>query len=80
MGRWDRNRTGNLRFWSLLLFVQLRSRKYTKGLEMGQFDGPKYVEVHQRSPALGSTVGSKRPSALISSDHRQEEVMNPFDT
>ena len=57
-GRWDRNRTCNLRFWSLLPFVQERSGKYTKGLEMAHFDGPKYQEVHQRSPALGSNLGS----------------------
>ena len=25
---------------------------------MAHFDGPKYVEVHQRSPALGSKLGS----------------------
>jgi len=79
-GRWDRNRTCNLRFWSLLPFVQGRSGTYTKGLKTGHFDGSKYVEVHQRSPALGSILGSKRPSALISSEHRQEEVMHPFDT
>ena len=59
-GRWDRNRTCNLRFWSLLPFVQQRSGKYTNRLEMAHFDGPKYVEVHQRSPALGSTLGSSR--------------------
>jgi hypothetical protein len=57
-GRWDRNRTCNLRFWSLLPFVQQRSGTYTNTLEMSHFDGPKYVDVHQRSPALGSTLGS----------------------
>jgi len=57
-GRWDRNRTCNLRFWSLLPFVQERSGKYTKGLEMAHFDGPKYVDVQQRSLALGSRLGS----------------------
>ena len=41
-GRWDRNRTGNLRLWSLLPFVQQRSETYTKGLEMAHFDGRKY--------------------------------------
>jgi hypothetical protein len=43
---------------------------------MGHFDPPKYVEVHQRSPALGSTVGSTVGSnqldILISSRRRQE--------
>jgi hypothetical protein len=57
-GRWDRNRTGALRFWSLLPLVQQRSGAYTSTLEMGYFEGPKYQEVHQRSPALGSTLGS----------------------
>jgi hypothetical protein len=31
---------------------------YTKGLKKAYFDGPKYVEVHQSSPALGSKLGS----------------------
>jgi hypothetical protein len=44
-GRWDRNRVCTLRFWSLLPFVQLRSAKYTNGLEMALFDGPKCLEV-----------------------------------
>jgi hypothetical protein len=57
-GRWDRNRTCTLRFWSLLPFVQQRSGTYTNTLEIGHFDGPKYQDVHQRSPALGSKLGS----------------------
>src|SRR5262245_10805179 len=57
-GRWDRNRTCTLRLWSLLPFVQLRSGAYTRGLKIAHFDGPTCLEVHQRSPALGSTVGS----------------------
>jgi hypothetical protein len=65
-GRWDRNRTCNLRFWSLLPFVQGRSRAYTKGLKIGHFDVPKCVEVHQRSPALGSKLGSKQSSIPVS--------------
>src|SRR5690242_15720674 len=65
-GRWDRDRTCNLRFWSLLPFVQGRSRKYTMGLKMAYFDGPKYVEVHQRSSALGSKLGSMQPVIPIS--------------
>jgi hypothetical protein len=68
-GRWDRNRTCTLRLWSLLPYVQGRSRKYTKGLKMGHFDGPKYVEVHQSSPALGSILGSNQLGALVSSKH-----------
>jgi len=54
-GRWDRNRTCNLRLWSLLPSVQQRSGTYLNGLEMGHFAGDKYVDVRQRSPALGSS-------------------------
>src|SRR5262245_41049766 len=36
----------------------VRSATYMKGLEMAHFDRSKYVDVHQRSPALGSTLGS----------------------
>jgi hypothetical protein len=57
-GRWDRNRTCTLRFWSLLPFVQQRSGKYTTSLETAYFDAPKYMDVHQSSPALGATLGS----------------------
>jgi hypothetical protein len=64
-GRWDRNRTCNLRFWSLLPFVQGRSGTYTKALKSAHFDGPKCVEVHQRSPALGSKLGSNQPGTLM---------------
>jgi hypothetical protein len=60
-GRWDRNRTCNLRLWSLLPFVQGRSGKYTRCLEIAHFDGPKYQEVHKSSPALGQDWG--QPSA-----------------
>jgi hypothetical protein len=59
-GWWDRNRTGPLRLWSLLPFVQQRSETYTSTLEMTLFEAPKCQEVHQRSPALGSTVWSNR--------------------
>jgi hypothetical protein len=54
----ERNRAYNLRLWSLLPFVQLRSRKYTGILETAHFGGPKYQDVHHRSPALASTLGS----------------------
>jgi hypothetical protein len=57
-GRWDRNRTCTLRFWSLLPFVQERSGTYTTGLKIAHFGALKYQEVPQRSPALGSTLGS----------------------
>jgi hypothetical protein len=33
---------------------------------MAHFDRRKYVEVHQRSPALGSTLGSKQSGILVS--------------
>ena len=33
---------------------------------MGHFDGPKYVEVHQRSPALGSKLGSNHGNRALS--------------
>src|SRR5262249_1317634 len=58
-GRWDRNRTCNLRFWSLLPFVQLRSGTFTSPLKMAHFEGPKYQEVHQCSPASGVKIGVK---------------------
>jgi hypothetical protein len=58
-GRWNRNRTGTLRFWSLPPFVQQRSGKYTSTLEIAHFDGPKYQEAHQRSPALESKIEAK---------------------
>src|SRR5262245_51692895 len=45
-GRWDRNRTCSLRFWSLLPSVQQRSGAYTSRLEVAHFDGPKYQDVH----------------------------------
>jgi len=61
-GRWDRNRTCNLRLWSLLPFVQQRSGKYTNSPEMPHLAGAKYVGVHQSSPALGS----KQPDILLS--------------
>ena len=35
------------------------------GWKSAHFDRSKYVEVHQRSPALGSKLGSKQPSVLI---------------
>ena len=70
-GRWDRNRTGTLRFWSLLPFVQQRSGKYTKSLEIAHFDGPKYVDVHQRSPALGSKLGSTCGNQAAASASRE---------
>jgi hypothetical protein len=57
-GRWDRNRAGALRLWSLLPFVQERSGAYTSALKMAHSDGPKCQEVQQRSPALGSILGS----------------------
>src|SRR5262245_1229409 len=63
-GRWDRNRTCTLRLWSLLPFVQGRSRTYTNTLEIAHFVGPKCQEVHQRSPALGSQLGSNQASGL----------------
>jgi hypothetical protein len=47
-GGWDRSRTCTLRFWSLLPFVQQRSGTYTNGLEIANFDSPKYVDVHRR--------------------------------
>jgi TIR domain len=50
--------TITLRFWSLLPFVQLCSGTYTSGLEIAHIDSPKYQEVHQRTLALGSTLGS----------------------
>ena len=53
-GRWDRNRTCNLRCWSLLPFVQQRSRKYKTGLKIAHFDGPTCQEVHQSSPEFTS--------------------------
>jgi hypothetical protein len=31
---------------------------------MGHFVGPEYVDVHQRSLALGSKLGSNQPSAI----------------
>jgi hypothetical protein len=64
--RWDGNRTGALRFWSLLPSVQQGSGTYLDRLEMGHLVDPKYVDVHQRSPALGSTLGSKQPDILVS--------------
>src|SRR5262249_7268057 len=64
--RWDRNRTCALRLWSLLPFVQQRSGTYTKGLKSAHFDTPKYVDVHQRSPALGSTLGSNLGNRAVS--------------
>jgi hypothetical protein len=57
-GRWCSKRTGDLRCWSLPPFVQVRSRKYTSTLKAAYFDAPKYQEVSQRSPALGSKLGS----------------------
>jgi hypothetical protein len=36
---------------------------------MALFVAPKYVEVHQRSPALGSTLGSKQPGILASTGY-----------
>jgi len=51
-GRWDRNRTCNLRVWSLLPYVRERSGAYTKWLETAHFDARKYVDVPQSSPAL----------------------------
>jgi len=39
---------------------------YTSTLEMGHFDRPKCQEVPQRSPALGSKLGSKQPEFLLS--------------
>ena len=58
-GKWDRNRTCNLRFWSLLPYVQQRSGTYTSPLEIGLLDGPTCLDVPQRSPALGSNVSYK---------------------
>src|SRR5262245_15069509 len=63
-GRWDRNRTCTLRCWSLLPYVQHRSGAYTSMLEMAHFDGPECQDVPQRSPSLGSTVGSKQSEIL----------------
>jgi hypothetical protein len=40
-GRWDRNRTGNLRFWSTLPFVHQRSATYTSTLNIAHCVGPK---------------------------------------
>jgi hypothetical protein len=40
-GRWDRNRTGAPRLWSLLPFVQLRSGTDTRRLKLADLDGPK---------------------------------------
>jgi hypothetical protein len=57
-GRWDWNRTGALRLWSLLPFVQQRPGTYMSAHEIAHFRGPKCVEVYQSSPALGSRVGS----------------------
>jgi hypothetical protein len=65
-GRWDRNRTCTLRFWSLLPVVQQRSGKYTSRLEIAHFVSPKYVEVHQSSPALGSKLGSTTSPKIVS--------------
>ena|GEM_PF-5751361 len=65
-GRWDGNRTCNLRFWSLPPFIQQCSGTYTSGLESAHFDGPKYQNVYLSSPALGSTLGSKQPVILLS--------------
>jgi hypothetical protein len=56
--RWDRNRTGTLRLWSLLPFVQQRSGRYISSFEIAHTEGPKYQDVHQSSPALGSELGS----------------------
>jgi hypothetical protein len=64
-GRWDRDRTCALRLWSQLPFVQGRSGTYTSSLEMAHFDRPKYQEVHQSSPALGSTLGSMRSNRTL---------------
>jgi hypothetical protein len=52
-----RNRTGALRWWSLLPFVQKRSGTYMSRPEIAHFDGPKHVDVRQRSPALGQNSG-----------------------
>ena len=59
-GRWDRNRTCNLRSWSALPFVQHRSGTYTRCLEMPYFDLRKCVDVHQSSTAftgVGVNIG-----------------------
>ena len=57
-GRWDRNRTCNLRLRSLLPFVQGRSRNGWKLTFVGVENTVKvtnYVDVHQLSPVLGQT-------------------------
>jgi hypothetical protein len=51
-------------FWSLLPFVQRRSGTCTKGLKVGHFGHPKCQDVHQRSAALESTVGSSQPGVI----------------
>jgi hypothetical protein len=63
-GRWDRNRTCNLRLWSLLPFVQLRSGMYTKWLKVAHFECPKCQEVLQGLPALGATWGQNQLDTL----------------
>jgi hypothetical protein len=55
-----------MRLWSLLPFVQERSGTYTSTLKVAHFDGPKYQEVSQRSPALGSILESKQPEIHLS--------------
>jgi hypothetical protein len=65
-GRWDRSRTGALRLWSLLPSVQPRSGTYTSTLKVAHFEDPTCLDVHHRSPALGSTLESKQPEILFS--------------
>jgi hypothetical protein len=50
----------------MLPHVRERSGEYTSRLEIAHFDGTKYMGVHQRSSALGSSLWSKQPDTLAS--------------
>jgi hypothetical protein len=63
-GRWDRNRTGNLRLWSLLPFVQGRSGAYTSTLEIAHFD------VHRRWGQDWGQAGASGFSFIASAEIR----------
>jgi len=81
-GRWDRNRTCHLRVWSLLPYVQQRSGRYANRLEIGPLAGAKYVEVRERSPALGDKNGvePQQPSSIISHGRHQGAQFSAIDT
>jgi hypothetical protein len=65
----------SLRYPAVVEPAALRSgtfKEVHKHAGIAHFVGPKYQEVHQRSPALGATVGSKQPDVLPSSGCRLE--------